>query len=74
MPDAGVKGTVVVALGGNALTQAGQAGTYREMCDNARGMASSIADVLTAGWRVVVSHGNGPQVRSEEHTSELQSL
>lgn len=64
MPDAGVKGTVVVALGGNALTQAGQAGTYREMCDNARGMASSIADVLTAGWKVVVSHGNGPQVGS----------
>lgn len=64
MPDLNDKGTIVVALGGNALTQAGQAGTYREMCDNARVMASSIVELVDAGWKVVVTHGNGPQVGS----------
>jgi carbamate kinase len=64
VPDPKDKGTIVVALGGNALTQAGQAGTYREMCDNARVMASSVVELVDAGWKVVVSHGNGPQVGS----------
>lgn len=64
MPDPNDKGTIVVALGGNALTQAGQAGTYREMCDNARVMASSIVELVDAGWKAVVTHGNGPQVGS----------
>jgi carbamate kinase len=64
VPDPTDNGTIVVALGGNALTRAGQAGTYREMCDNARVMASSIVALVDAGWKVVVTHGNGPQVGS----------
>jgi carbamate kinase len=54
--------TAVVALGGNALTRAGQAGTCEEMLANAAAMAAAVNDVLEAGWRVVVVHGNGPQV------------
>src|SRR5580698_4524719 len=54
--------TAVVALGGNALTRAGQSGTYDEMLANAAAMASAINDVIEAGWRVVIVHGNGPQV------------
>ena len=54
--------TAVVALGGNALTREGQAGTYEEMEANANVMARSIASLMRAGWRVVVVHGNGPQV------------
>jgi len=52
----------VVALGGNALTRAGQSGCYDEMMANAAAMATAVNDVLEAGWRVVVVHGNGPQV------------
>jgi carbamate kinase len=52
----------VVALGGNALTRAGQSGSYDEMMANAAAMAMAVNDVLEAGWRVVVVHGNGPQV------------
>src|SRR4029079_6693032 len=52
----------VVALGGNALTRAGQSGRYDEMMSNAAAMATAVNDVLEAGWRVVVVHGNGPQV------------
>ncbi len=54
--------TAVVALGGNALTREGQAGTYEEMEANATIMARSVVSLLRAGWRVVVVHGNGPQV------------
>ncbi|HEX4656890.1 MAG TPA: carbamate kinase [Streptosporangiaceae bacterium] len=54
--------TAVVALGGNALTRPGQAGTYEEMLASATEMASSINEVIEAGWRVVIVHGNGPQV------------
>jgi carbamate kinase len=52
----------VVALGGNALTRAGQSGRHDEMMANAAAMATAVNDVLEAGWRVVVVHGNGPQV------------
>jgi carbamate kinase len=52
----------LIALGGNALCGADQEGTYAEQRDNARAMAASIGDMIDAGWRVVVVHGNGPQV------------
>ena len=54
--------TAVVALGGNALTREGQGGTYDEMEANATQMAKSVASLLRSGWRVVLVHGNGPQV------------
>jgi carbamate kinase len=54
--------TAVVALGGNALTLPGQAGTCEEMLARAADMAASINDIIEAGWRVVIVHGNGPQV------------
>ena len=56
--------TAVIALGGNALTRQGQSGTSGEMMANAAAMAASINAVIEAGWRVVVVHGNGPQVGS----------
>lgn len=49
--------TVVVALGGNALGNNAQ-----EQLERARTAASAIADLVKMGYRVVVSHGNGPQV------------
>jgi len=54
--------TAVVALGGNALTRAEQSGTCDEMLANAMAMAAAVNDVIEAGWRVVLVHGNGPQV------------
>ena len=54
--------TAVVALGGNALTRTGQSGTCDEMLANAAAMAAAVNDVIEAGWRVVIVHGNGPQV------------
>jgi carbamate kinase len=53
---------VVVALGGNALTHHGQAGTHEELAANALDMAKSISSLMLAGWEVVLVHGNGPQI------------
>jgi carbamate kinase len=54
--------TAVVALGGNAFTREDQRGSYAEQAHNARAMAVSIHALRRTGWRVVVVHGNGPQV------------
>jgi len=54
--------TIVVALGGNALTQPGQSGAVEELVENASQMAAAVGEVAAAGHRVVVTHGNGPQI------------
>lgn len=53
---------VVIALGGNALLRRGEEDTFANMYDSARFAAERIADIAAAGWEVVVTHGNGPQV------------
>ncbi|MGH8822877.1 MAG: carbamate kinase [Jiangellaceae bacterium] len=55
-------GTVVVALGGNAITAEGEAGTPEQQRANTDAMVRSICELLDDGWRVVIVHGNGPQV------------
>ncbi|MDT7710368.1 MAG: carbamate kinase [Pseudonocardiales bacterium] len=54
--------TVVVALGGNAITRHGQAGTAAEQEENADRLAEAVCSLRSAGWQVVIVHGNGPQV------------
>src|SRR5674536_178290 len=54
--------TVVVALGGNAILQPGQVGTFEEQLFNVDGAMRRIAELVENGWRVVLTHGNGPQV------------
>lgn len=65
--------TTVVALGGNALIAEGQRGTYDEQRMNAAAMAQPVCALLDAGWRVVVVHGNGPQVGNLAIQQELGS-
>jgi carbamate kinase len=52
----------VVALGGNALTQESQEGTQAEQYANALVMARSVRSLIRQGWRIIIVHGNGPQV------------
>ena len=63
----------VVAIGGNALarpeTDAG--GTPEEMWSAAHAAAGHLADLAAAGLRLVVTHGNGPQVGDELRRAEL---
>ncbi|MGQ4892707.1 MAG: carbamate kinase [Candidatus Njordarchaeia archaeon] len=53
---------IVIALGGNALLQKGEKGTYEEQFKNARKTAERIADLVELGYDIVLTHGNGPQV------------
>jgi len=54
--------TLVLALGGNAILQPGQLGTFEEQLFNIDSAAAHIAELRAAGHRIVVVHGNGPQV------------
>lgn len=53
---------VVIALGGNALLRRGEPLTAENQRANVRRAAAAIAEIVRAGHKVVVSHGNGPQV------------
>jgi carbamate kinase len=53
---------VVVALGGNALLRRGDEDTFQNAYESARRAAEKVADIASAGWEVVLTHGNGPQV------------
>jgi carbamate kinase len=61
----------VIAIGGNALIAEGQVGTIAEQFGNARDVACEVASLFEAGWRIVVTHGNGPQVGFILRRSEL---
>jgi carbamate kinase len=56
--------TTVVALGGNALIQQGDRGTAAGQAARLREAAASLAP-LFAEPRLVITHGNGPQVGNE---------
>jgi carbamate kinase len=58
---ADLKPILVVALGGNALIKKGQAGTIDEQFANLRLPVRQIAR-LSRHWRLIITHGNGPQV------------
>ena len=53
---------VVIALGGNALLQRSQKGTFEDQYGNVEKTATKIADLVQRGYKVVLTHGNGPQV------------
>lgn len=53
---------VVVALGGNAILQPKQAGTAEIQFENVRSTCAQLADLITQGYQLVITHGNGPQV------------
>ena len=53
---------IVIALGGNALLQSGQKGSFEEQSANFQAAAIKIVDLIQKGYRVAITHGNGPQV------------
>jgi carbamate kinase len=54
--------TVVVALGGNAITREFEEGNIAQQFENTRRSLLSVIQYIRHGYRVVVTHGNGPQV------------
>ena len=53
---------IVIALGGNAILKKGQKGTIQEQWENVRKVATVITEVIRRGHKVILTHGNGPQV------------
>ena len=53
--------TAVIAVGGNALITDPQKKSIHHQYEAARGTAAHIVALLLSGWRVVLTHGNGPQ-------------
>lgn len=56
--------TTVIALGGNALTRADERGTAAEQLANLREAIAAFEPLLD-DERIVITHGNGPQVGNE---------
>jgi len=54
--------TYVIALGGNAILRAGQKGTVEEQLHNLNQTGRQLVELLGSHNRVVITHGNGPQV------------
>ncbi|CAN5717909.1 carbamate kinase [soil metagenome] len=62
---------IVVALGGNALSPAGEAGTIEEQFRHTRESLGAVIALARDGWRIAIVHGNGPQVGHELLRNEL---
>ncbi len=60
-PGNSTKPILLIALGGNALIQKGQKGTITEQFENLRIPIRQIAS-LASDFRIIITHGNGPQV------------
>jgi carbamate kinase len=65
--------TALVAVGGNSLIRAGEKGTIAEQLANARRTAQAMVGLIRMGYRLVITHGNGPQVGAQLLRSERAS-
>jgi carbamate kinase len=73
------KKTVILALGGNAITREFEEGDIHQQFDNTRKSLVGVIPLLKDGYRVVITHGNGPQVgnalrRVEETRDKIPPL
>lgn len=79
MSQAGQRNLAVVAIGGNSLIKDKDHQTVEDQYAAAAETCTHIAGMIQAGWQVVVTHGNGPQVgfilrRSELSRRELHEV
>ncbi len=57
-----MRSIAVIAIGGNSLSLPGQPDTFEQRQKIAQVTCNGVADVIGLGYRVVLTHGNGPQV------------
>lgn len=65
------RGLAVVAVGGNSLIVDKAHESIPDQYNAAAFTSRSIADMVEAGWNVVLTHGNGPQIGFILRRSEL---
>jgi len=63
--------SVVVAIGGNALSPSGESSSITNQFRHTRESMESIVGLALQGWRIAVVHGNGPQVGDELQRNEV---
>lgn len=63
--------TAVLALGGNALSRTDEPPTIANQFRRARESVAPVVELAREGWRIVVVHGNGPQVGDSLVRNEL---
>lgn len=68
-----MKKVAVVAIGGNSLIKDKNHQTVPDQFEATRETCVHIASMIEQGWRVVITHGNGPQVGFILLRSELAS-
>ena len=66
-------GTAVIAIGGNSLVRDKEHQTVPDQFAVTQETCMHIADIIEQGWKVVITHGNGPQVGFILLRSELAS-
>jgi len=54
--------TLVVALGGNAITRPGEPGTIPQQFEHTAETLSRLKPLFQSEARIVITHGNGPQI------------
>jgi len=64
-------GTIVVALGGNAVAPPGERPTIGTQFHYTRASLAPIVELARAGWQIALVHGNGPQVGDELARNEI---
>jgi carbamate kinase len=62
--------TAVIALGGNALSRSDEPPTITNQFRRARESLTQVVELARDGWRIVLVHGNGPQVGDEVTRNE----
>jgi len=67
----GKAGVAVLAIGGNSLIRDKEHQRVSDQFQVTRETCQHIASMVEGGWRVVVTHGNGPQVGFVLRRSEL---
>ena len=68
------KGGIVIALGGNAISKPGLRGTIQEQYYSTLESMEHVADLVINGFdRILITHGNGPQVGAAILRSEIAS-
>jgi carbamate kinase len=63
--------TAVIAYGGNALVREAGQDSIPDQYETVCTIAPGLVDLIERGWRLVVSHGNGPQVGFILRRSEI---
>ncbi len=74
-----MKETIVIALGGNAITRPGERGTIPQQFAHTQETLEHLVPLFHSDRRIVITHGNGPQIgniliRSEEGERRVPPL